>query len=252
MYPNRQQARLLQPGAVLQHHHSADPRAAGETLHASHQLYQQFQCSDVNSSTMKRVQVTHLSESSGVCGSPAVDLCAASRCPKHYCPWQEFTAAGWTDAGSLLSTETIFYCLNDVLRSSPATKAEEAAGAQVCGAGGAAVRMMMMMVRRRRWSESWMELLACHQRLNNPLQRAQTPPHPHKCSDHFMTLFLIIIIINFFFLKAFKMLYALWFSVKSDLSRFCQCSYIKKGNFAQRQKKENDRKIIKEQVCGPS
>lgn len=139
----------------------------------------------------KRVQLTHLSESSGVCGSPAVDLCAASRCPKHYCPWQEFTAAGWTDAGSLLSTEAIFYCLNDVLRSSPATKAEEAAGAQVCGAGGAAVRMMM--VRRRRWSESWMELLACHQRLNNPLQRAQTPPHPHKCSDHFMTLFLIII-----------------------------------------------------------
>lgn len=175
----RQQARLLQPGAVLQHHHSADPGAAGETLHASHQLYQQFQCSDVNSSTMKRVQVTHLSESSGVCGSPAVDLCAASRCPKHYCPWQEFTAAGWTDAGSLLSTEAIFYCLNDVLRSSPATKAEEAAGAQVCGAGGAAVRMMMMMmVRRRRWSESWMELLACHQRLNNPLQRAQTPPPP--------------------------------------------------------------------------
>lgn len=95
MYPTRQQARLLQPGAVLQHHHSADPGAAGETLHASHQLYQQFQCSDVNSSTMKRVQVTHLSESSGVCGSPAVDLCAASRCPKHYCPWQEFTAAGW-------------------------------------------------------------------------------------------------------------------------------------------------------------
>lgn len=190
----RQQARLLQPGAVLQHHHSADPGAAGETLHASHQLYQQFQCSDVNSSTMKRVQVTHLSESSGVCGSPAVDLCAASRCPKHYCPWQEFTAAGWTDAGSLLSTDAIFYCLNDVLRSSPATKAEEAAGAQVCGAGGAAVRMMMMMmVRRRRWSESWMELLACHQRLNNPLQRAQTPPHPHQCSDHFMTLFLIII-----------------------------------------------------------
>lgn len=25
------------------------------------------------------------------------------------------------------------------------------------------------------------------------------------------------------------MLYALWFSVKSDLPRFCQCSYIKRG-----------------------
>lgn len=57
-----------------------------EKLHASHQHYQQFQSSDVNSSTMKRVQVTHLSESSGVCGSPAVDLCAPSRCPTHYCP----------------------------------------------------------------------------------------------------------------------------------------------------------------------
>lgn len=30
--PNRQQARLLQPGAVLQHHRAADPGAAGETL----------------------------------------------------------------------------------------------------------------------------------------------------------------------------------------------------------------------------
>lgn len=249
MYPTRQQARLLQPGAVLQHHRSADPGAAGETLHASHQLYQQFQCSDVNSSTMKRVQVTHLSESSGVCGSPAVDLCAASRCPKHYCPWQEFTAAGWTDAGSLLSTEAIFYCLNDVLRSSPATKAEEAAGAQVCGAGGAAVRMMMMMVRRRRWSESWMELLACHQRLNNPLQRAQTPPPPQVLRSFY----------DFVFNNNKKRKSC---HVK-HLKCYTRCGKIgsatilsvflyKKGNFARRQKKENDRKIIKEQVCGPS